>query len=373
MRRVYASGRLHSSCKLNLLLRNFSVATGRWMWWGDVPVGPPDAILGITEAFNKDEKANKINLGVGAYRDDDGKPYVLPVVRKVEERLMERRLNKEYIGISGIPDFTRASARLALGKENEQISNGLTVTVQTLSGTGALRVGAAFIKRFFPFNKVVYLPSPSWGNHLPIFRDSGLEVKTYRYYDADTCGFDFSGMMKDLENIPEKSVVLLHACAHNPTGVDPKQDQWQEMSHLMKSRKLLPFFDMAYQGFASGCVDRDAFAVHQFVRDGHEILLAQSFAKNMGLYGERVGHLTLVCESSDQVKAVESQLKIIIRPMYSSPPKHGALIASEILNTSELYDQWLLELKGLAERIINMRHKLMENLENEVCVYVSVS
>jgi aspartate aminotransferase len=228
-----------------------------------------------------------------------------------------------------------------------------------------LRVGGAFIQHFYPFNKVIYLPTPSWANHGPIFRDCGLEVKAYRYYDPSTCGFDFAGAMEDLKRVPEKSIILLHACAHNPTGVDPKQEQWQEISKIMKGQKLLPLFDMAYQGYASGCVDQDSYTVRLFLRDGHQVLITQSFAKNMGLYGERVGNLTVVCESADEAKAVESQLKIIIRAMYSNPPKHGALIASEVLNTPQLNNQWLIELKAVADRIINVRHKLAEAISKE--------
>uniref|UniRef100_H3CV84 Aspartate aminotransferase n=1 Tax=Tetraodon nigroviridis TaxID=99883 RepID=H3CV84_TETNG len=189
----------------------------------------------------------------------------------------------------------------------------------------------------------VYLPKPSWGNHTPIFRDAGMQLKAYRYYDPSTCGFDFKGALDDISAIPEKSVILLHACAHNPTGVDPRPEQWKEISDIVKKRNLLVFFDMAYQGFASGDIDRDAWAVRYFIEQGHNVLLSQSFAKNMGLYGERVGGFTVVCNDAEEAKRVESQLKILIRPIYSNPPMNGARIAATILNTPELRSLWYPE------------------------------
>jgi len=330
-----------------------------------VPLGPPDPILGVTEAYKRDTNPKKVNLGAGAYRDDQGKPYVLPVVRKAEKLIVEKSLDKEYSAIHGVADFNKASAELAFGDELTVVKDGLNATVQTISGTGALRIGGAFLNRFFPHAKEIYLPTPSWGNHTPIFRDAGIQLKQYRYYDKETCGFDFNGCMEDLKNIPENSAVLLHACAHNPTGVDPRPEQWKELCELFKERNLFPFFDMAYQGFASGDHDQDAFAVRHFVKEGHQVAVCQSYAKNMGLYGERVGAFTLLGQTADEAKALESQLKILIRPMYSNPPVHGARIASMILNTPELRAQWLVELKGMADRIIGMRTKLRENLTNE--------
>jgi len=209
------------------------------------------------------------------------------------------------------------------------------------------------------------MPSPTWGNHIPLFKDSGLTVKTYRYYDPKTCGFDFQGALDDIRKIPENSIILLHACAHNPTGVDPKPEQWAEMSQAIKDKKLFPFFDMAYQGFASGSIDRDASALRLFLKDGHHVAIAQSFAKNMGLYGERVGAFSFVCGTKEEADKVMSQLKIIIRPMYSNPPVHGARIAAEILTDSSLRGQWLNEVKGMADRVITMRNQLKENLKKE--------
>ncbi|XP_065676196.1 aspartate aminotransferase, mitochondrial isoform X2 [Hydra vulgaris] len=334
-------------------------------FWSHVEEGPPDVILGITEAFKRDSNPNRINLGVGAYRDEQGKPYVLPCVRKAEAQIFEELRDKEYAGITGVPDFLKGTAKLALSDKGGVISNGLNTTVQALSGTGSLRIGAAFLQRFYPGSKVVYISTPSWGNHYPIFKDSGMDFKSYRYYDKKTCGFDAAGCFEDLSNIPNKSIVLLHACAHNPTGVDPTPEQWKELSHIIKKKNHYPFFDMAYQGFASGNVDRDAFAVRLFLEDGHTPCVAQSYAKNMGLYGERVGAFSVVCESPKEAKAVESQLKILIRPMYSNPPIHGARIVGKILNSPELYNEWLIEVKGMADRIISVRKMLRENLTKE--------
>ncbi|KAK7115065.1 aspartate aminotransferase, mitochondrial-like [Littorina saxatilis] len=333
--------------------------------WSNVEMGPPDAILGVTEAFKRDNNPNKMNLGVGAYRDDDGKPYILPSVLKAEEQILKAKLDKEYAGITGVPEFAKAAAELAFGVGNPILKDGLNVTTQGVSGTGSLRIGGAFFAKWYQPSKDFYLPSPSWGNHTPIFKHSGLEVKSYRYYDPSTCGFDFAGALDDISKIPEGSVIVLHACAHNPTGVDPKPEQWNELSAVIKKRKLFPFFDMAYQGFASGDTDRDAYALRQFVKDGHAVALSQSFAKNMGLYGERVGAFTIVCDSAEEASRVMSQVKIVIRPMYSNPPVHGARIASRILNTPELRTQWLGEVKGMADRIISMRTQLKDGLAKE--------
>ncbi|KAJ8247374.1 hypothetical protein GJAV_G00245660 [Gymnothorax javanicus] len=334
-------------------------------WWSEVQMGPPDPILGVTEAFKRDTNPKKMNLGVGAYRDDQGKPYVLSCVRKAEALIAAKKLDKEYLPIGGLGEFAKACAELALGPENEVLKSGRNVTVQSISGTGSLRIGANYLSRFHTVTRDVYLPKPSWGNHTPIFRDAGLQLKAYTYYDPSTCGFNFKGALDDISKMPEKSILVLHACAHNPTGVDPRPEQWKEISALVKKRNLLVFFDMAYQGFASGDIDRDAWAVRYFIEQGHNILLSQSFAKNMGLYGERVGGFTVVCKDAEEAKRVESQLKILIRPMYSNPPMNGARIAATILNTPELRSEWLEEVHGMANRIIKMREQLVANLKKE--------
>lgn len=340
-----------------------AVAAGRAAasTWANVPQGPPDAILGITEAFKADSFDKKINLGVGAYRDDKGKPYVLPSVRAAEQKVIDEKLNKEYAGITGVPELPPLAAKLAYG-ENSSALDRLAIT-QSISGTGALRIGADFLARFYPGEKKIYIPQPSWANHKAVFTDAGLKVEQYRYYNKDTIGLDFEGMVADIKAAPNGSVFLFHACAHNPTGVDPTQEQWKQLSQITKDHGHFAFFDMAYQGFASGNIDQDAFAVRYFVEQGHNVALCQSFAKNMGLYGERVGAFSIVCEDAAEKKRVDSQLKIIIRPIYSNPPIHGARIASTILGDPKLREQWLAELKGMADRIISMRALLKDNLE----------
>lgn len=332
-------------------------------WWSHVEMGPPDAILGITEAYKKDENPKKINLGAGAYRDDNGKPFVLPSVRKAEDNIRNKGMDKEYSPISGNPEFCKNSINLALGEDNQIVPNGLNATVQGISGTGSLCIGATFLSHFYPGHKDIYIPTPSWGNHTPLFKLARLNVKSYRYYDPSTCGLDFQGLVQDIAKIPEKSIILLHACAHNPTGVDPKPEQWKELSEVIKKKRLFPFFDMAYQGFASGDVARDAFAVRLFIKEGHEIALAQSYAKNMGLYGERVGAFSLITSSKDEAARTLSQLKILIRPMYSNPPINGARIVNEILGNSQLKAEWLVDVKGMADRIISVRTKLRDHLK----------
>ncbi|OXB34112.1 aspartate aminotransferase, mitochondrial [Cryptococcus neoformans] len=330
--------------------------------WTNVPAGPPDPILGVTEKFKADKSPKKINLGVGAYRDGSGKPYILPTVKKAERILAEAMQDKEYLPITGLSDFTKLAAELAYGKDSKPLVENRLAITQSISGTGALRIGTAFLARWFPGAKSIYLPTPTWGNHIPISKDSGLEVKQYKYFDKKTVGLDFEGMKADIKAAPEGSIVLLHACAHNPTGVDPTEAQWKELSDIVKEKKHFPFFDMAYQGFASGDTLKDAFAVRYFVEQGHQLLLCQSFAKNMGLYGERVGAISFVCESPEEKARVDSQLKIIIRPMYSNPPVHGARLVSTILGSPELTKEWLVEVKGMADRIIEMRERLYNKL-----------
>lgn len=329
-----------------------------------VEMGPPDAILGVTEAFKKDSNPNKMNLGVGAYRDDNGKPFVLPSVRQAEKQLMEKSLDKEYLPIIGLQDFCSNAAKLALGNNSDVISGGRNATIQGISGTGSLRIGSMFLDQFLKGNKTVYMPNPTWGNHIPLFKTANFQVKQYRYYDPKTCGLDFQGCLEDISKIPEGSVILLHACAHNPTGVDPKPEQWTEIEKIVRKRNLFPFLDMAYQGFATGDIDRDASAVRMFSKSG-SMALAQSFAKNMGLYGERVGAFSLLCESKEEAAKCMSQIKIIIRPLYSNPPVNGARIANLILSDATLRAQWLQDVKGMADRIITMRTKLRDGLKRE--------
>lgn len=335
--------------------------------WSHVPQGPPDAILGLTTAFNNDTAPVKVSLGVGAYRDNAGKPYVLNSIRKAERRLLDRNANMEYCGIDGVPKFVKLSQELAFGADHPLLKAGLIASTQTISGTGALRIAAEYLRRFLPADspKKVYIPTPSWANHKPICKDAGLEVAEYRYYTAKTNGLNFEGMIEDIKNAPNGSVFMFHACAHNPTGVDPTLDQWKAISTACKEKKHIIFFDSAYQGFASGDPTLDAQSFRHFIADGHQIILCQSFAKNMGLYGHRTGAFHITCADAKEKEAVLSQLKIVVRPMYSNPPIYGANVAAEVLGDAELNAEWRAELKGMADRIREMREALVAELKKQ--------
>ncbi|GMG99060.1 hypothetical protein Nepgr_000900 [Nepenthes gracilis] len=323
---------------------------------------PEDPILGVTIAYNKDPSPVKLNLGVGAYRTEEGKPLVLNVVKRAELQLVNNRSRvKEYLPITGLAEFNKLSAKLIFGDDSPAIRENRVTTVQCLSGTGSLRVGAEFLARHY-YQRTIYIPQPTWGNHPKVFTLAGLSVKTYCYYDPTTRGLNIQGLLDDLGSAPPGAIVLLHACAHNPTGVDPTLEQWETIRQLIRSKGLLPFFDSAYQGFASGGLDADAQSVRMFVTDGGECLVAQSYAKNMGLYGERVGALSIVCGTADVASRVESQLKLVIRPMYSNPPIHGASIVATILRDRNMFNEWTVDLKAMADRIISMRQKLFEAL-----------
>ncbi|CAM9368066.1 unnamed protein product [Chrysoparadoxa australica] len=326
-------------------------------------MGPPDPILGLTDAFNKDTDGRKVSLGVGAYRGDDGKPHVLNTVRKAEQLVLDKKMNHEYAGIHGVPDFIKLSLEFAYGQGAQALQDKRVAGVQTLSGTGACRILGEFVNKFQGSGAPMYLPNPTWGNHIPIFGNAGLEVRKYRYYKPDTCGLDFEGLLEDISQAPSGSTFLLHACAHNPTGVDPSAAQWSQISQLMMDKGHTVFFDCAYQGFASGDAEKDAGAIRQFVDDGHCIALGQSFAKNFGLYGERIGALSVVCKDEEEAARVESQLKILIRPMYSNPPVYGARLVSEILSDAALRTEWSEECRMMADRIMSMRTALRASLE----------
>ncbi|KAG2496504.1 hypothetical protein HYH03_005329 [Edaphochlamys debaryana] len=330
-------------------------------WFSQVEQAPKDPILGITEKFLADTDPSKINLGVGAYRDDNGQPVVLDSVREAERRVAGSHF-MEYLPIGGLRDFIQESVKLAYGDSHPVLKEGQVAAVQSLSGTGSCRLFADFQKRFMPGSKV-YISEPTWANHFNIWRDAGVAFEKYRYYKPETRGLDFEGLMEDIKNAPSGSVFLLHACAHNPTGVDPSPEQWRAISRAMAERGHFPLFDMAYQGFASGDCDRDAQSIRIFLADGHRLAVSQSYAKNMGLYGQRVGCLSVVCDNQRDASAVESQLKAIARPMYSNPPLHGALLVTKILQDAELKQMWFKEVKGMADRIISMRSLLRQQLE----------
>jgi len=321
----------HTNLALRKILPSFAASNRAGSTFANIPLGPPDPIFGLTDAFNKDTSPKKVSLGVGAYRDDKGKPHVLESVRRAEKKVLEAKMNHEYAGIQGVGEYVQLALEFAYGADSTALKEKRVAGSQTISGTGACRLAGEFYARFMGKGSPLYLPSPTWGNHVPIFRDAGLEVKRYRYFDPETNGLDFKGVLEDVNQAPEGSIFLLHACAHNPTGVDPSEEQWRELSALFKRKGHAILFDAAYLGFASGNVEKDAFALRHFAMEGHNFLMAQSFAKNFGLYGERVGTLSAVCASAEEAKRVESQLKILIRPMYSNPPIYGARLVATIL------------------------------------------
>lgn len=328
--------------------------------FGHLQLAPPDPILGTTTAYKKDTDPNKVNLGVGAYRDDNEKPYVFEVVKLAQKEIVDENMDKEYLPIEGHAGFNKAVQNLVFGADHPLLRDGKIVTVQSISGTGALRVGFEFLKQFIPAE--VYYSDPTWGNHITIIEKAGLSHKKYPYFDPATRGLNFEGMYKALEAAKPGSIVLLHVCAHNPTGVDPTEEQWRALAKLFKRNKLFPFFDSAYQGFATGDLKRDAQSIHIFLEEGLQMLIAQSLAKNMGLYGERVGALHIVCKSKTVAEKVLSQISLVIRPMYSNPPANGARIAFKVLTNPQYRERWEKELKAVSGRIQDMRRALYDEL-----------
>ncbi|MBA3957946.1 MAG: aspartate/tyrosine/aromatic aminotransferase [Parachlamydiaceae bacterium] len=316
---------------------------------------PDDPILQLPIAFAADKHERKVNLGIGAYKDATGKPFVLSSVAKAEEQICNRKLDKEYLPIAGSHEYIKESFQLVFGAPQTP----LAFAMQTVGGTSALRLGSEFLaKNGF---KDIFVSNPSWPTHKLIFGHAGLHFHTYPYYDEKTQSLNFSGMCDAIRAMPKKSIILLHASCHNPTGIDPTNAQWEEMSHLIKQQGLIPFFDLAYQGFGHG-LDQDAFAVRHFMEKGHEMFVATSYAKNMGLYGERVGLLVAFTKEKEATEKVASQLKQLARSSYSNPPLHGSRIVTTILQSAELHREWLQELEKMRHRIHQMRNELVEGL-----------
>ncbi|CDJ39270.1 aspartate aminotransferase, putative [Eimeria tenella] len=333
-----------------------------------VPLAPPDPILGLAQAFKEDQNPKKVDLGVGAYRTEDGKPYVFKAVRMAEEQIMsDPTVNKEYLPIDGLPELKELTQKLLFGEDLAAAAAGRIVSLQTLSGTGALRLAGEFIRHFVPTARYVYLSKPTWSNHHNVFGPgAGLTIREYPYWDPVTRGVDFEGMIKTLEEAPENSVVVLHVCAHNPTGMDLSHDQWSRVAGVCGSRKLLAVLDCAYQGFGSGELEKDVFGVRLFCKSVKlPFFVAQSFAKNLGLYGERAGALHAVCGGPLEGPPVLSQLKALARRAYSSPPLHGALVLARVLGGGPLRTQWEKELSAISQRIKNMRQLLRNKLEGK--------
>lgn len=318
---------------------------------------PPDAILGLTLAYAADKRAEKVNLGVGAYKTTDLKPLILNTVKKAEQILIEKETSKDYLPIDGSREYVELTKHLIFGKLLPHIYGA-----QTTGGTAALQVGGAFLKE--QGFKKIYISDPTWANHFRIFKYAGLEVHTYPYFDRKKHGFDFKGMMETLEQLEKGSVVLLQACCHNPTGFDPTPEQWQEICKLMKEKTLFPFFDCAYQGFGED-LEKDVASVRHFLKSDLQFALAVSHAKNFGLYAERAGALYFVCRDEDQAHRVGSHIKMVIRGLYSNPPCHGARIVSTILQDPELKEHWEKELTVMKERITEMRHALSSQLQTK--------
>ncbi|KAL2880643.1 Aspartate aminotransferase, cytoplasmic [Colletotrichum sp. CLE4] len=333
-----------------------------------VPQAPEDPLFGLMAAYRADQSKDKVDLGIGAYRDDNAKPWVLPVVKKADEILRnDPELNHEYAPIAGIPQFTGKANELMLGADSPAIREKRTSSVQTISGTGAVHLGALFLAKFYKGNRTVYISNPTWANHNQIFGNVGLPIAQYPYFSKETKGLDFEGLKSTLSSAPERSIILLHACAHNPTGVDPTQEQWKEIAALMRQKNHFPFFDCAYQGFASGNLAQDAWAVRYFIEQGFELLIAQSFAKNFGLYGERAGCFHFVTapasDAADTTKRIASQLAILQRSEISNPPLYGARVAATVLNDPALFAEWEDNLRTMSGRIIEMRKVLRAKLE----------
>jgi len=325
-----------------------------------VELAPGDPIIGVTETFNADPSAKKVNLGVGVYYDDNGKVPVLECVRRVERDMLETIAPKSYLPIDGLPAYDRAVQQLVFGADAEVVKQGRAVTVQALGGTGALKIAADFLRRIAAGNQV-WISDPSWENHRALFESAGFSVSAYPYYDPVTHGLNFTGMVEALETLPAGTIVVLHACCHNPTGVDLTSDQWTRVLETVRSRKLVPILDIAYQGFAEG-LDLDGTVVRRFAAACSPVFVASSFSKSFSLYGERVGALSVATESADEAARVLSQLKRVVRTNYSNPPGYGGKIVAAVLTAPELRGLWDRELGQMRDRIKSMRRTLMEKV-----------
>jgi len=325
-----------------------------------VQMAPRDPILGVTEAFNADSNPNKVNLGVGVYTDDAGKVPLLECVKRAEKLRMETAPHRGYLPIDGLAAYDRAVQELVFGADSPVVRDKRIVTVQALGGTGGLRVGADFLRRVEP-DATVWISNPSWENHRALFEAAGFNVEAYPYFDAKTRGLDFAGMAAALEQLPEGAIVVLHACCHNPTGVDLNAEQWGRVIEVVKARGLVPFLDLAYQGFGDG-IDADGAIVRRFAEAMSPVLVASSFSKSFSLYGERVGALSILAASADEAARVLSQVKRLVRTNYSNPPTHGGQVVTTVLTTPELRGLWEKELGGMRERIKAMRKALVEGI-----------
>jgi aromatic-amino-acid transaminase len=328
-----------------------------------VEMAPRDPILGLTEAYNADARPQKVNLGVGVYYDDNGKIPLLTAVKTAEKTRLEGMPARGYQPIEGLAAYNQAVQQLMFGKESPLLAEGRTVTVEALGGTGALKVGADYLRRLLPQAKV-YISDPSWENHRALFESAGFAVENYPYYDAATRGVNFAAMKAGLLGLPDKSVVVLHACCHNPTGADLSAEQWKEVVGVVREKNLVAFIDMAYQGFADG-IKEDAVALDLFAASGLQFFVSSSFSKSFSLYGERVGALTIVTASKEESARVLSQVKRVVRTNYSNPPTHGGAVVAAVLSDPALRALWEDELASMRSRIRAMRTGLVDKLKSK--------
>jgi aspartate/tyrosine/aromatic aminotransferase len=328
--------------------------------WKNIIAAPEDSILGLTVAFRKELNPRKVNLGVGVYKDEDGNTPIMHCVKEAEAILLQKESTKSYLPISGDPSYTAGVQRLLFGEAGEVIRSGRAATVHTPGGTGALRVGADLLKKFKP-DATVWISAPTWANHKGIFGSAGFPLGEYPYYNSETKKIDFEKMLACLEAIPVRDIVLLHACCHNPSGVDLTPEQWQKVVLVGQEKGWTPFLDFAYQGLGQG-LEEDRLAVDQFALAGMDYFVASSFSKNFGLYNERTGALTIVSPNAQESIVAMSHLKATVRVCYSNTPAHGGLVVATILHDPTLHAQWLSELNGMCERIISMRSTLVDGL-----------
>ncbi|MEI6892725.1 MAG: amino acid aminotransferase [Pontiella sp.] len=328
--------------------------------WKEIEAAPADAILGLTDAFKQDGNPNKVNLGVGVFKDDNGTTPILKCIKTAEIKLAETESTKSYLPIPGSPAYAANVQKLLFGADSEVICAQRAATLHTPGGTGALRTGADLLKKFNPKAKL-WVSTPTWANHKGIFAAAGFAINDYPYYNPATKEVDFDGLLAALENIPAGDVVLLHVCCHNPTGVDLVGDQWNKVVEIAKAKGWTPFLDFAYQGFGDSIED-DRAAIEKFAAAGIDFFVASSFSKNFGLYNERTGALTIVSPTAEESAVALSHAKLVVRVNYSNPPAHGGLAASAVLDDAALYDQWIGEVAEMRERIKAMRSALVDGL-----------
>ncbi|MBN3859080.1 aminotransferase class I/II-fold pyridoxal phosphate-dependent enzyme [Neisseriaceae bacterium PsAf] len=323
-----------------------------------------DPILSLVEVFKQDQRSEKVNLSIGVYYDENGKLPLLNSVKQAEEHLVSQHIPSAYLPMEGLLEFRKAAQILLFGEDNPLLKENKIQTVQTLGGSGALRVGAEFLHKYFS-DSTVYVSDPTWGNHIAIFEAVGFNVEKYPYYDPETGGIKFEALVEFLKKISEKSIVLLHPCCHNPTGVDLTREEWDTILPIIKERNLIAFMDIAYQGLGDG-LEEDAYAIRRAAYLGLSFFVSNSYSKNLSLYGERVGALSVVANTEEEAKLVFSQFQFAIRRLYSSPPFHAGHITSIVMNTPQLYEEWTSEVEGMKLRIREMRQKLYDTLSQNI-------